>query len=44
MPDILIAENEYDIATVDDSLSDIGNGLIPLKRLLFREITNGVDL
>jgi type II secretory pathway pseudopilin PulG len=32
-----------DIATYDGSLANMGNGLMPLKQLSFREITNGLD-
>jgi type II secretory pathway pseudopilin PulG len=32
-----------DISTYDGSLANMGNGLMPLKQLSFREITNGLD-
>jgi hypothetical protein len=32
-----------DIATYDGSLANMGNGLMPLKQVSFREITNGID-
>jgi hypothetical protein len=32
-----------DISTYDGSLANMGNNLMPLKQLSFREITNGID-